>query len=193
MATNARGRATRQRLLDAAEVSFVEHGWSVSLEQVATAAGVVRPTVYRHFSGRDDLLTQMVLRSARRIGDRLTTVLDSGLPWDERLVEVVVTMVTEIRATPHLDALVKGGEVTSVWPEIDQERQFIEGVHAFLRPWLEQAAASGLRFRAPVDDVLDWILRTTLMQLTIPGIGGDSTDRLRYEVETFVRSAVLAG
>jgi AcrR family transcriptional regulator len=191
MSTNARGRATRERLLDAAEVAFVEHGWALSMEQVAEAAGVVRPTVYRHFAGRDDLLVAMVVRSADRLGDRLDALLGSARPWPDRLVESVVTVVTELRATPHLDALVRGGEVTSMWPQIDAERRLVEGALGFFRRWLERAAAEGVRFRAPLDDVVDWLLRTTLMQLTVLGLGGTSAERLRYELRTFVLPAII--
>ncbi len=193
MSSNARGRATRERLLDAAEVAFVEHRWGLSMEQVAAAAGVVRPTVYRHFDGRDDLLVAMVVRSAGRLGDRLEEVLASDRPWPERLVEAVVTVVVEIRTTPHLETLVRSGEVTATWPRIDADRQFAEGVLAFFRTWLERAAAEGVRFRAPVDDVLDWLLRTTVMQLTVPGLGGLGLDRLRYELETFLLPAIIDG
>ncbi len=191
MSSNARGRATRERLLDAAEVTFVEQGWSLSMEQVASAAGVARPTVYRHFDGRDDLLVAMVLRSAARLGDRLDEVLGSDRPWPDRLVESVVTVVTEMRATPHLAALVRSGEVTSAWPEIDADRRFVEGVLDFFRSWLERAASEGVRFRAPIDDVVDWLLRTTVMQLTVPGLGGIGVERLRYEVETFLLPAIV--
>jgi AcrR family transcriptional regulator len=191
MSSNARGRATRERLLDAAEVTFAEHGWALSMEQVAEAAGAVRPTVYRHFDGRDDLLVAMVIRSAGRLGVRLEEVLESDRPWPERLVEAIVTVVIELRATPHLDALVRSGEVTSTWPEIDADRRFIEGVLGFFRVWLERAAAEGVRFRAPIEDVLDWLLRTTAMQLTVPGLGGTSVERLRYELETFVLPVII--
>lgn len=191
MPSNARGRATRERLLDAAEVTFAEHGWALSMEQVADAAGVVRPTVYRHFDGRDDLLVAMVIRSADRLASRLDEVFETDRPWPERLVEAIVTVVTELRATPHLQALLRSGEVTSRWPEMDADRRFVGGVLDFFRVWLERAASEGVRFRAPIEDVLDWLLRTTAMQLTLPGLGGLSVERLRYELETFVLSAIV--
>ncbi len=191
MPSNARGRATRERLLDAAEEAFAEHGWALSMEQVATAAGVVRPTVYRHFSGRDDLLLAMVIRSAERLRVQLEEVLGSSRPWPERLVISVVTIVTEMRSIPHLEALVRSGEVVTAWPEIDADRLFVEAVLDFFRVWLERAADEGVGFRAPIDDVLDWLLRTTVMQLTVPGLGGIGVDRLRHELETFVLPAII--
>ncbi len=192
MGTNARGRATRERLLDAAEAVFAEHGWALSVEQVAEAAGVARPTVYRHFDDRDALLTAMLLRSSGQLAEELTAILTSELVWEERLVETVVATVRAVRSTPHLAALVRTGEVSSRWPEIDRSGEFLGAVQAFFRPWLELAVADGVELRGDVDDVLDWLLRTTLMQLTVPGGRGDGDARLRWEVETFVLPALLA-
>lgn len=193
MSTNARGRATRERLLDAAEVVFAENGWSASMDQVAATAKVVRPTVYRHFDGRDDLLLAMVIRSAGRLALRLDEVFESGLSWPDRLTEAIVVVVTELRATPHLAALVRSGEVTTALPEIDADRTFVDTAIEYFRSWLERAASEGLRFRAPVGEVADWLLRTTVMQLTVPGLYGDAVDRLRYEIETFVLPAIVEG
>ena len=191
MSTNARGRATRERLLDAAEVVFAEHGWAASMEQVAAAAQVVRPTVYRHFEGRDDLLLALVIRSGGRLRRKLDEVFASDRPWPERLAEAIVLVVTDLRATPHLAALVRTGEVTTAFPAVDAERTFIDTAIEYFRAWLEHAAEEGLRFRAPVGDVADWVLRTTVMQLTVPGLYGDTIERLRYEIDTFVLPAIV--
>ncbi len=191
MPSNARGRATRERLLDAAEVVFAAHGWSASMDQVAATAEVVRPTVYRHFDGRDDLLLAMVTRSAGRLAVHLDEVFESDRSWPDRLEEAIVVVVTELRATPHLAALVRSGEVTTAFPAVDADRRFIDAAIEYFRGWLERAAAEGLRFRAPVNDVADWLLRTTVMQLTVPGLYGDAVERLRYEIETFVLPAIV--
>jgi AcrR family transcriptional regulator len=191
VSSNARGRATRERLLDAAEAAFAEHRWALSMEQVAVTAGVVRPTVYRHFDGRDDLLLAMVVRSAERLRVQLEEVLESSLPWPQRLVESVVAIVTEVRVTPHLEALVRSGDVVTAFPAIDADRIFVEAVLDFFGDHLARAAAEGVRFRAPLEDVVDWLLRTTVMQLTVLGLGGTGVDRLRYELETFLLPALM--
>jgi AcrR family transcriptional regulator len=193
MPSNARGRATRERLLDAAEVVFAEHGWSASMDQVAATAQVVRPTVYRHFDGRDDLLLAMVIRSAGRLAVRLDEVFEADRPWPDRLEEAIVVVVTELRVTPHLAALIRTGEVTTAFPEVDADRTFTDTAIEYFRAWLDRAATDGLRFRAPVNDVADWLLRTTVMQLTVPGLYGDTVERLRYEIETFVLPAIVEG
>ncbi len=68
--TKEEAQATRERLLDAAEVIFRERGVTrTSLAEVATAAGMTRGAVYWHFKDKADLFRAMC--------DRATMPLDS--------------------------------------------------------------------------------------------------------------------
>ena len=62
----ADARRNLERILDAAaERIAVDVG--VSLEQIATAAGVSRSTLYHHFAGRDALLDALTARSVAEV------------------------------------------------------------------------------------------------------------------------------
>ena len=68
--TKEEAQATRERLLDAAQVRFREHGVTrTSLAEVATQAGVTRGAVYWHFKDKADLFRAMC--------DRATLPLDA--------------------------------------------------------------------------------------------------------------------
>lgn len=61
--TKAEAEATREALLDAAEVIFLERGVSrTSLEQIARQAGMTRGAVYWHFKNKSDLFHAMLDR-----------------------------------------------------------------------------------------------------------------------------------
>jgi TetR/AcrR family acrAB operon transcriptional repressor len=61
--TKDEAQETRNRILDAAERVFSEHGVSrTSLDDVATAAGVTRGAIYWHFKDKSDLFAAMVNR-----------------------------------------------------------------------------------------------------------------------------------
>lgn len=61
--TKDEARATRNRILDAAERVFGRHGVSrTSLEDIAREAGVTRGAIYWHFRDKSDLVTEMVNR-----------------------------------------------------------------------------------------------------------------------------------
>lgn len=61
--TKDEAQETRNRILDAAEHLFSEHGVSrTSLEDIAQAAGVTRGAIYWHFKDKRDLVAAMVDR-----------------------------------------------------------------------------------------------------------------------------------
>ncbi|MDR2450827.1 MAG: TetR family transcriptional regulator [Candidatus Accumulibacter sp.] len=61
--TKEEALATRNAILDAAEIVFQERGVSkTSLTEIATAAGVTRGAVYWHFANKSDLFNAMVQR-----------------------------------------------------------------------------------------------------------------------------------
>lgn len=61
--TKAEAAATRTAILDAAERLFEAHGVSrVSLQQIASAAGVTRGAVYHHFADKAALFDAMMAR-----------------------------------------------------------------------------------------------------------------------------------
>jgi len=69
--TREEALATRERLLDAAQALFREHGVTrTSLAEVATAAGMTRGAVYWHFKDKADLFRAMC--------DRATLPLDAS-------------------------------------------------------------------------------------------------------------------
>lgn len=56
----------RRRIVEAAAYAIEEHGADAGLAAIADRAGVPRPHVYRHFTGKDDL-DQEVARHAGRL------------------------------------------------------------------------------------------------------------------------------
>lgn len=69
---------TREKLLDAAERLFAEHGVShTSLQDIAAAAGLTRGAVYWHFKDKGDVFNAMMDRAV--------------LPMEEALAELTVS------------------------------------------------------------------------------------------------------
>ena len=82
-------QANRERLLEAADRMFREHGVEVSVGEIADAAGVGRGTLFRNFTNKDELIAAV-------LAERLSEVLDFGrqlLEHDEDDAEVTFTFV----------------------------------------------------------------------------------------------------
>lgn len=69
-------RPVRQRLIDAAELLFAEHGWNgVSIRTIATAAGVSLAALNYHFGLKENLLAEIFAARARPIAEERKRLL----------------------------------------------------------------------------------------------------------------------
>ena len=93
LAGRADALRNRQRVLEAADVVFAEHGLEASLASVAHRAGVGVGTIYRGFGDKDALLEALVERRLARLSEIEIEVHAAPTGWDglrlllERLIE----------------------------------------------------------------------------------------------------------
>jgi AcrR family transcriptional regulator len=66
---------TRTALLDAADEAFLSGPWEqASLESIARAAGVTKPTLLRHFGSKQGLLERVLRRAIQEVEDQRLSV-----------------------------------------------------------------------------------------------------------------------
>jgi AcrR family transcriptional regulator len=76
---NARGRASRRRLLEAAALCFGQLGYSrTRVADITAAAGMSQGGFYRHFKDKDDILNEALREPLDELLN--TTVLDADAP-----------------------------------------------------------------------------------------------------------------
>ena len=72
----SRGEATRARIREAANVLFLRDGVeATTVEAIAAAAGVSKPTFYLYFQRKEDLLLEYGLQRLRRARDLLPDLI----------------------------------------------------------------------------------------------------------------------
>lgn len=148
------------RILDVAERLFVADGVStVTMRQVATAAGCSRATLYRYFPSREALLSAYVDRAAREVA-RSVTAAAAHSAADDRLLVAITSALAGVRANPALLAWFTpsvAGTATDL---------------ALGSPAIERIVGEFLGARAASpDDVLrgQWLVRVVVSLLTRPG------------------------
>ncbi|MET4922423.1 TetR/AcrR family transcriptional regulator [Streptomyces sp. PSRA5] len=105
MVTRAESAAvTRRALLDAAaELLDLGGPEAVTLREVGARAGVSRGAPYRHFTGKDSLLTAVATESWERIGGQVHALrADPDLSATGKLRGALRTLVGVGRGQPHL-------------------------------------------------------------------------------------------
>lgn len=105
MVTRAESAAvTRRALLDAAaELLDLGGPEVVTLREVGARAGVSRGAPYRHFTGKDSLLTAVATESWERIGDQVHVLrTDPALSASEKLCGALRALIRVGRDQPHL-------------------------------------------------------------------------------------------
>ena len=85
-----RAAATEEKILDAAEKLFAQHGFeAVTTKQLALAGDVATGAIYHHFSGKTELYQVALQRVLARRSAVPAELLDESRPNRERLVGVI--------------------------------------------------------------------------------------------------------
>ena len=120
-----RGERTAERILDAAEARFAEHGFAgTTLRDVAADVGIRNPSLYNHFESKDDLYAAVLERGLRPVIEALSGFVRAGGGSDvllEQLVGLLAARPNLLRLV-QFEVLTGGARLTPA-----------------LRGWLEQA------------------------------------------------------
>ncbi len=97
-------RETRRAELVSAAVRAIErHGSDVGMDEIAAAAGVSKPVLYRHFADKNELYVAVAERATQMIIEHLvpTITLDDGTP-NERIRAMIDAYLGQIERHPEL-------------------------------------------------------------------------------------------
>lgn len=161
------------------------------MDDIAKQARVSRATVYRYFTGRDAVVSGVILRATERylekVQPRIAAQPDLGSAVLE-FVEVTVRAATRdetigllFKSDDHL-AGIGFAEGTSV--------ALFELVTEFLRP-VFTSNWNDVRPGISVDDSAEWILRTILSLLTVSGPRTRSRDGLHTYLQGYLLPAIV--
>lgn len=154
---SALGTDPRKRIHDAALACFEKQGIkATSMDDVAGALGVSRPTVYYYFASKDDLILEVVARQVQQILDTTKRrVRGKGM---ERIAQAAYVTVSESRANPYVRLLVDA-EFSQLTPLFLESERVLELLREFWTPLLTDAQEHhGLRTDRSVDEMIQWIM-----------------------------------
>jgi AcrR family transcriptional regulator len=91
----------RERILAAAERCIDRHGIrKTTMDDVACEVGLSRPSVYRYFADRDDLLIELITRHARALIERARKSISRQSNLPDQIVEAILYTAEHGRRDP---------------------------------------------------------------------------------------------
>ncbi len=143
---------------------------------VARAAGCSRATLYRYFPNQDALHLAFVHRATLRIAARMADDHDAGGP--DSLVDRILFGIEQVRADPML-AVWFEPENVAVPMAVSQNSDLLRSLSVGLVDEVDESSLD----RTDVQLRAEWLLRSIMSLLVIPGADADSE---RSMVESFV-------
>lgn len=150
----------REQLLDRAAALFAQHGYArATTAQLARAAGVTEPIIYRHFSSKRDLFVALIERTgedtlreweadladATDSADRLRRLLGDNpmvKPGGRSAYRVILQAITEVDDPVIHEAL----------------KRHIAKLHDFIRAEVHHAQEQGKVTTRLSADIIAWVL-----------------------------------
>jgi AcrR family transcriptional regulator len=187
-----------ERIIRAAYMCFERYGiHRTSIEDIAREAGVTRPTVYRYFKGKLDIVDLISSEESRKVNVEVRKRLVRGQPFETLVTEALVLVVQISIENPYVRRILSYREFQAEADALDSD------MHRLHRQWwgplLEHAAERGeLAGDLDIDEILVWFTltqRMLLMRLESGPITDDALRRLirRFVVEPLLAARVAAG
>ncbi|MBV9703842.1 MAG: TetR/AcrR family transcriptional regulator [Methylobacteriaceae bacterium] len=101
VATKARRGGSREAIVEAAQRLFLERGFgSVSMDDLAAAAGVARRTLYNQFTNKEEIFREMLLGVASQLEDAFPPGIETRGDVEE-VLRVIARTILELHKHPE--------------------------------------------------------------------------------------------
>lgn len=184
----------RQHILDATEACFGRFGLDkTTVDDIADEAGLSRSMIYRHFSGRDELLAGVLERLTDRFISDLADRLDDHATLGQFIVAAMTEVVVSARADPAIATMFVGSDRSSAGQAVARSTEIRARARAFAHQVLDRAGPerlAELREELSVDEAADHLVLIGLA--LVQGYGpADGPDQVRRYLTAFVLPALV--
>ena len=180
------GGAAAESIIEAAQRCFVERGTAATLTDIARTAGVSRPTVYRYFENREQIVLEIGLRIIESfLVDAVEEVRLIADPADKLRRALVLLMDGRpVDARPAV--LSDPGFFWEVYAIVGQSPAYEQIARDYLEAVVEQIGVT-----IELDEVTEFVVR---LVSTVPVRRGLLTDpdRRREFIDHFLVTPILA-
>jgi len=183
----------RQQILAAAERVIAHYGVSkTTMDDIGKQAGVSRPTVYRYFGDRDNLLAALIERRARMLFDRAREFIFGFESFAEQLIEGLLYLIDHGRRDPIVGILVCPEHLGVTSPIVNGTALAAELTAEMWEPVLRRAIQRGeIRSDLDVLAVGEWLALVQFILVGRRDVIGTDDPATRELLKTFVLPAFI--
>ena len=179
-----------ERILAAAERCIGRHGIrKTTMEDIASEIAMSRPSVYRYFADRDDLLVELISRHSRALRDRAHKFISRQSSLPDQIVEGLLYIADHGHRDPLTRYLIDS-DGTSLGRRMTASRTSEMLTAEFWDPFLDAALANKeLPHGLPRSDIYLWMANLGLMLMRGLADGDGDLTRYRSVLRRFVAPA----
>lgn len=159
---------TRKRIIAVARECFAKYGpRRTTMEDIAAAAGIARPALYRYVASREEIIEAVIIQRVEELADDFRSLIGASASFADAFVEVSMAAINSARLDPELQALFETTTGTRIIQVMaGANTVFHEFVKGFFKDAFAAARATG-ELRADVsDDALsDWYRGVIMMMI----------------------------
>ena len=186
----------REQLLDTAVTLFAKHGFNgATTAELAKAAGVTEPIIYRHFNSKKDLFIAVLERTSNQTLEQWDKVLKSAPDPARRLRRLLAANPMVSNKGEGIYRVVVQAMMEIDDPEILAALQtHIRKIHAFVVSEIERAQDNGQVSKAFTPDITAWALLHMALGFGIMApirIEGHAVDSKGVRVRDLVQFLIL--
>lgn len=171
--------------MDAAIACLQRYGVEkTGVGDIASAAGVTKPTIYNYFENRDDLLHSALSRAGRALGERLIEHAQRYTTPADQVVEAVLFCLREIPNEPGIAVTSR-----SQGDAFGQRVALRPTGLAIARHVLAELFEERLEPRVDLDEIAEILIRWMLSLLTLDG----SVPRGEPELRALLHRRMIPG
>ncbi len=182
-----------QKILAAARECYLRDGISnTGMKEVAQAAAVARSTLYRYFSGKDDVLVAVIKQEMELSNQSITRKLKKYHQPADYVVEGLLLALKDIPRRPLLYAVFVSDEDSKARRVIWNSDIIIEFGGQLLENVIQPAMERGLlQDRVKPEILAEWLYRVMLSFLTLPSHSIKSDKALRATLHALLIPVLL--
>lgn len=163
-----------------------------TVDEIAKAAGVSRPSFYRFYKDRQQLLLAIANEEVGRLAENIRGLQDQINDIDDLFTEAILAMVLDCEQSEVVQFLLDPENEDISIELTDNDTETWRILEAGWSPLLKQAQSKGrLREPAEVDEIVRWITSTQVQLLARVRAVHSSPDQLRVWISRFVVPSIL--